>query len=170
LIRLLNGELQPQSGSVTLGGTIKIGYFPQNSRHLFEQDIDIVTWLQQFTDDQDINRMRAMLGRMLFSGDDVKKSVTVLSGGEKVRCLLSMLMLQEANLLILDEPTNHLDLESIEALQEALQSYPGSIIFVSHDREFVDQVADRVLVMTEDEGTVDWRGTYSDYRESRGLD
>ncbi len=170
IIKLLNNELTPQAGSVTLGGTIKVGYFPQDSRHLFEKDIDIVTWLQQFTDNQDINNMRAMLGRMLFSGDDVKKSVTVLSGGEKVRCLMSMLMLQEANLLILDEPTNHLDLESIEALQEALEEFKGSIIFVSHDREFVDHVASRALVMTDEEGIVDWRGTYSEYRDSKGLD
>ncbi len=170
LIRLLMGELEAQSGTVAIGSTVKVGYFPQDSRHLFQDDIDIATWLQQFTENQDINNMRAMLGRMLFSGDDVKKSVTVLSGGEKVRCLLSMLMLQEANLLILDEPTNHLDLESIEALQEALEEFPGSIIFVSHDRQFVDQVADRALVLTDDEGIVDWRGTYSEYRESKGLD
>ena len=170
LIKMMMNELQPQKGEVVLGSTISSGYFPQDSRHLFQKDIDIVTWLQQFTDNQDINNMRAMLGRMLFSGDEVKKSVTVLSGGEKVRCLLSMLMLQEANLLILDEPTNHLDLESIEALQEALAEFKGSVVFVSHDREFVDQVADRVLVLSDDDGITDWRGTYSDYRASKGLD
>ena len=126
-------------------------------------------WISKYSDTQDINTM--MLGRMLFGGDDVKKKVTVLSGGEKVRCLLSMVMLQQTNCLLLDEPTNHLDLESIEALQEALQEFPGTLVFVSHDREFVDQVANRVLVMTDD-GIEDWRGNYltSDFRLARGLD
>ena len=113
--------------------------------------------------------MRAMLGRMLFGGDEVKKKVGVLSGGEKVRCMLSMLMLQEANVLILDEPTNHLDLESIEALQEALAEFQGTVIFVSHDRAFVDAVSTRALVLT-DTGITDWKGNYSEYRSAKGLD
>ncbi|NRA37181.1 MAG: ATP-binding cassette domain-containing protein [Planctomycetes bacterium] len=170
LVRLLLGELEADSGVIAQGGTISVGYFPQDNRDLFKDDMPIVTWLQQFTENQDINNMRAMLGRMLFSGDDVQKSVSVLSGGEKVRCMLSMLMLQNANVLILDEPTNHLDLESIEALQECLEQFEGTIVFVSHDRQFVDQVATRALVMTDDEGIVDWRGSYSEYRSSRNLD
>jgi ATPase subunit of ABC transporter with duplicated ATPase domains len=169
LMRLFLGQLTGQSGKVIRGGTITPSYFPQDSRDLFETDATILQWISRFTDNQDINMMRAMLGRMLFSGDDVKKSVSVLSGGERVRCLLSMVMLQEANTLFLDEPTNHLDLESIEALQEALGEYTGTLIFVSHDRQFVDQLATRALVMS-DQGIIDWRGSYSDYRAAKGLD
>ncbi|MFW5828637.1 MAG: ABC-F family ATP-binding cassette domain-containing protein [Planctomycetota bacterium] len=169
LLRLMMGELEPNSGSIKRGNTITKSYFPQDSRELFDTDENIVQWISKFTDNQDINAMRAMLGRMLFSGDEVKKPVNVLSGGERVRCLLSMVMLQEANTLFLDEPTNHLDLESIQALQEALIDYDGTLLFVSHDREFVDQCATRVIVM-DDQGVTDWRGSYSDYRASRGLD
>ena len=113
-------------------------------------------------------------GRMLFSGDDVKKEVGVLSGGEKVRCLLSMVMLQEANVLVLDEPTSHLDMESIEALQEALEEFIGTLIVVSHDREFIDSVATRVIVMEDnDNGSpklTDWKGNYRDFREAHELE
>ncbi len=118
--------------------------------------------------------MRSMLGRMLFSGDDVKKQVGVLSGGEKVRCLLSMVMLQEANVLVLDEPTSHLDMESIEALQEALEEYQGTLIFVSHDREFIDAIGNRTIVMEDgDDGLpklTDWKGNYREYRLARELE
>ena len=169
LLRLLQGELEPQSGEIKWGGTTQRSYFPQDNGYLFEQDQDIVSWISQFSNTQEINEMRAMLGRMLFSGDEVKKPVSVLSGGERVRCLLSMIMLQTPNVLLLDEPTNHLDLESIEALQDALIDYVGTLVFVSHDRQFVDAVANRVVVMS-DEGITDWRGTYSDYRASKGLD
>ena len=170
LIKLLLGELAPTSGTIEQANTVTRSYFPQDSRDMFTTDKSIVEWISQFTDNQDINAMRAMLGRMLFSGDDVKKPVNVLSGGEKVRCLLSMVMLQEANLNVLDEPTNHLDLESIEALQESLQEYDGTLIFVSHDRAFIDAVATRVLVMDEDCKLEDWKGNYSDYRSAKGLD
>ena len=169
LMRLMMGELAPQGGTVQWGGTVAKGYFPQDNEHLFQGEHTILEWIAQFTDNQDINNMRAMLGRMLFSGDEVKKAVAVLSGGERVRCMLSMLMLQEANVLVLDEPTNHLDLESIEALQEALAEYDGTVIFVSHDRAFVDAVSTRALVLSDD-GVVDWKGNYSGYRESKGLD
>lgn len=169
LLRLLIGELTPQKGVVQWGGTVSKGYFPQDNDHLFQGDQSILEWISGFTDNQDINNMRAMLGRMLFGGDEVKKAVGVLSGGERVRCMLSMLMLQEANVLVLDEPTNHLDLESIEALQESLCEYPGTVIVVSHDRAFVDAVSTRALVLGDGE-IVDWKGNYSEYRASRGLD
>ncbi|MFW5860415.1 MAG: ABC-F family ATP-binding cassette domain-containing protein [Planctomycetota bacterium] len=169
LIRLLLGELEPDAGSVTWGSTVTRSYFPQESGALFATDESILSWIGHYAEVQDINTMRAMLGRMLFSGEEVKKPVNVLSGGERVRCLLSMVMLQGANCMILDEPTNHLDLESIEALQEALEGYDGTLIFVSHDRQFVDSVARRVLVMHEG-GIEDWRGNYSDYRAAKGLD
>jgi ATPase subunit of ABC transporter with duplicated ATPase domains len=176
ICRLLIGELAPQQGTVTWSGTATKAYFPQEGAGLFgNKDLSIIEWIRQFTENQDINNMRAMLGRMLFSGDDVKKAVGVLSGGERVRCLLSMVMLQEANTLILDEPTSHLDMESIEALQEALEEFTGTLVVVSHDREFVDCVANRVWVMEDGEpGTpariTDWRGDYAAYRSSRELE
>ncbi len=169
LIRLLLDELAPDAGTITWGSTVLRSYFPQDNAHLFQEQVSILEWISRFSDNQDINAMRAMLGRMLFSGEEVKKPVNVLSGGERVRCLLSMVMLQESNCLILDEPTNHLDLESIEALQEALEAYQGTMIFVSHDRQFVDAIATRVLVMQAD-GIEDWRGNYSDFRAARQLD
>ncbi len=172
LIRLLLGEVSPDKGTITWGQTTTRAYQPQEGGKLFaeaKRDLSIYDWVRQFTENQDINMIRAMLGRMLFSGDDVKKQVGVLSGGEKVRCLLSMIMLQEANTLVLDEPTSHLDMESIEALQEALEEYEGTLVFVSHDREFIDAVATRVIVLDET-GLTDWRGTYLAYREARELE
>ena len=175
LIRLLLGQMPPDAGSIVWGQTTTRAYLPQEGAGLFEQkDDSIYDWVRKFTENQDINAIRAMLGRMLFSGDDVKKPVGVLSGGEKVRCLLSMVMLQEANVLVLDEPTAHLDMESIEALQEALEEYPGTLIVVSHDREFIDSVASRVFIMDDHDGKsprlTDWRGTYLEYRRSKGLE
>ncbi len=170
LVRLLLGELQPSSGKIAWGGTTTRAYFPQDGSGLFlNKELSILEWIKQYTTNQDINLMRSMLGRMLFSGDDVKKPVGVLSGGEKVRCLLSMVMLQEANVLVLDEPTSHLDLESIEALQEALEEYQGTLIFVSHDREFIDSVGSRVMVLEED-GLTDWKSTYLEFRMVRELE
>ena len=170
LVRLLLGELTPTSGKIAWGSTTTRAYFPQDGSGMFtNKDLTIFDWLKQYTSNQDINLMRSMLGRMLFSGDDVKKPIGVLSGGERVRCLLSMVMLQEANVLILDEPTSHLDLESIEALQEALEEYQGTLVFVSHDREFIDEVGGRVIVM-EDEGLTDWKSKYLEFRRGRELE
>ncbi len=176
LIRLLLGELTPtpgpdgKTGKITWGGTTTRAYFPQDGSGLFDRkELSIMDWIKQYTENQDINNMRSMLGRMLFSGDDVKKQVGVLSGGEKVRCLLSMVMLQEANVLVLDEPTGHLDMESIEALQEGLEEYKGTLIFVSHDREFIDALSTRTMVMDE-HGLTDWKGNYLDYRKARELE
>jgi ATPase subunit of ABC transporter with duplicated ATPase domains len=175
LIRLLLGELEPTKGKVTWGGTTTRAYFPQEGTGLFpDKEASIMDWIKGHTDNQDINNMRSMLGRMLFSGDDVKKHVGILSGGEKVRCLLSMVMLQEANVLVLDEPTSHLDMESIEALQEALEEYQGTLVVVSHDREFIDSVATRVIVMEDtDSGKpklTDWKGNYRDFRLTKEME
>ncbi len=177
LVKLLLGELPPTSGTVTWSNTTTKTYFPQEGGSLFEGkgELSIYDWIRQYTENQDINNIRAMLGRMLFSGDDVKKPVGVLSGGEKVRCLLSMVMLAEANTLVLDEPTSHLDMESIEALQEALEEFTGTLIVVSHDREFIDQVANRVIVLDdfkpgEPAPLTDWKGDYLTYRANRALE
>ena len=174
-MRLLLGELTPTKGKVTWGGTTTRAYFPQEGHGLFpDKDASILDWIKGHTDNQDINNMRSMLGRMLFSGDDVKKQVGILSGGEKVRCLLSMVMLQEANVLVLDEPTGHLDMESIEALQEALEEYQGTLVVVSHDREFIDSVAGRVIVLEDGDGgkpkLTDWKGNYREYRLTREME
>ncbi len=176
MCRLVLGELAPVKGTVTWSNTTTRAYFPQEGGGLFaNKDLTIFEWIRQFTENQDINNMRAMLGRMLFSGDDAKKQVGVLSGGERVRCLLSMVMLQEANTLILDEPTAHLDMESIEALQEALEEFQGTLVVVSHDREFIDNVANRCWIMDEGQPggpakITDWRGDYGSYRSSLGLE
>ncbi len=176
LVKLLAGEVQPQRGAITWSQTATRAILPQEGGGLFaRKDLSIYDWIRQFTENQDINAMRAMLGRMLFSGDDVKKQVGVLSGGEKMRCLLSMVMLQEANTLILDEPTGHLDMESIEALQEALEEYQGTLVFVSHDREFIDSLATRVIVLEDGKPgqaptLTDWRGSYLDFRRSREME
>ena len=174
-IRLLLGELAATRGKLTWGGTTTRAYFPQEGTGLFpDPEATIMDWIKGHTDNQDINNMRSMLGRMLFSGDDVKKQVGVLSGGEKVRCLLSMVMLQEANVLVLDEPTSHLDMESIEALQEALEEYQGTLVVVSHDREFIDSVATRVIVLEDGDGgkpkLTDWKGNYREYRLAREME
>lgn len=177
LVRTILGEIAPVKGTVTWSNTTNRAYFPQEGGTLFEgkKDLSIYDWIRQYTENQDINAIRAMLGRMLFSGDDVKKAVGVLSGGERVRCCLSMVMLAEANTLILDEPTGHLDMESIEALQEALEEFTGTLIVVSHDREFIDQVANRVIVMDDFQPgqpapITDWKGDYLGYRSTRGLE
>ncbi|MCS6969678.1 MAG: ATP-binding cassette domain-containing protein [Planctomycetota bacterium] len=176
ICRLLVGELTPSRGAITWSSTVSRAYFPQEGGALFSKpELSILEWIRQFTATQDSNAMRAMLGRMLFSGDDVQKPVGVLSGGERVRCLLSMVMLQEANTLILDEPTAHLDMESIEALQEALEEFPGTLIFVSHDREFIDGIATRCWVLEDAEPgqpprLTDWRGDYAAFRASRGME
>lgn len=171
LIRLLLGQLAPVKGSIVWGQTATRAYFPQDGSGLFTKpELSIYDWIRQYTENQDINMIRSMLGRMLFSGDDVKKLIGVLSGGEKVRCLLSMVMLQEANVLVLDEPTSHLDLESIEALQEALEDYQGTLIFVSHDREFIDDLSTRTLVFDDDGSLTDWKGSYREFRVAKGLE
>ncbi len=177
IIRLLMGELAPTTGKIEWSNTTTRSYFPQEGGALFEgkKDLSIYDWIRQYTENQDINAIRAMLGRMLFGGDDVKKLTGVLSGGERVRCLLSMVMLSEANTLILDEPTSHLDMESIEALQEALEEFTGTLVVVSHDREFVDQVANRVIVLDDHAPgqpapLTDWKGAYIEYRSTRGLE
>jgi len=120
-------------------------YFPKENAPLFDSDDSIVDWLKRYTTNDDETYIRSFLGRMLFSGDEALKPVRVLSGGEKVRCLLSRMMLQASNCLILDEPTNHLDLESITALNNGLMEFPGVVLFTSHDHEFVNSIANRII-------------------------
>ena len=145
LFQILAGELEPDSGTVTWGTTITNNYFPKDNNYLFESDLSITDWLRQYSKDPDETYVRSFLGRMLFSGEEALKKVNVLSGGEKVRCVLSKMMLSGANLLIFDEPTNHLDMESITALNEGMKKFNGIILFTSHDHQLTQTVANRII-------------------------
>ncbi len=156
LFKIIMGEMEPDSGSVRWGVTTSQAYLPKDSSSEFETDQPIVDWLRQYAskEESDNTFLRSFLGRMLFSGEDVLKSVNVLSGGEKVRCMLSKLMLSKANVLVLDDPTNHLDLESITALNDGLIAFNGSILFASHDHQFIQTTANRIIAVS-DTGVVD---------------
>ena len=170
LIRVLAGNLQPTHGTVKLAENAKPGYMPQDPQAEFAKDADLASWIGDWkaaTDDDQI--VRSTLGRLLFSGDDIKKSVKVLSGGEKNRMLYGKLMLSRANVMFMDEPTNHMDMESIESLQIGLEKYPGTLIFVSHDREFVNGLANRIIEM-KDGNIIDFKGTYDEYLKSQGVE
>lgn len=167
LLRCLYGDLAPDSGLVKWAEQAEIGYFAQDHADDFATDDNLFDWMKQWTmgDEQ---LVRGALGRMLFSNDDVKKSVKVISGGEQGRMLFGKLSLTNPNVLLMDEPTNHLDMESIEALNLALENYPGTLIFVSHDREFVSSLATRIIDMAPT-GLVDFHGNYEDYLRSQGI-
>ena len=146
LFKILNGEMKPDSGTYTLGGTITPGYFPvDNSKYFDGGELSLLEWLRQYSPDPDESFLRGFLGKMLFSRDEVLKKTNVLSGGERVRCMLSKLMLAQPNLLFLDEPTSHLDLEAVNSLNDGLQRFNGTILFCSHDHELVQTVADRII-------------------------
>lgn len=167
LLRCLYGDLQPDSGTVKWAEQAEIGYFAQDHAADFVDDVNLFDWMKQWTKG-DEQLVRGALGRMLFSNDEVKKKVKVLSGGEKGRMLFGKLSLVNPNVLLMDEPTNHLDMESIEALNLALENYPGTLIFVSHDREFVSSLATRIIDM-QPTGLIDFHGNYEDYLRSQGI-
>jgi ATPase subunit of ABC transporter with duplicated ATPase domains len=167
LCEILIGNLEKDSGEVNWGATVSPSYFPQNTTDLIEGDQSLYDWLRGFDKDADISDIRNCLGRMLFSGADQEKEVKSCSGGEKHRMMLSKIMLEQGNFLLLDEPTNHLDLEAIIALGEALYSYEGSVICVSHDRELLDAYANRIIEIKEDGSIIDFRGSYEEYIESK---
>lgn len=167
LLRCLYGDLQPDSGTVKWAEQAEIGYFAQDHAADFADNSNLFDWMKQWTKG-DEQLVRGALGRMLFSNDEVKKNVKVLSGGEKGRMLFGKLSLINPNVLLMDEPTNHLDMESIEALNLALENYPGTLIFVSHDREFVSSLATRIIDM-QPSGIIDFHGNYEDYLRSQGI-
>jgi ATPase subunit of ABC transporter with duplicated ATPase domains len=169
LLRCLAGDLEPDQGIVKWAEKAHPGYFSQDHAADFDSDLNLFDWLTQWTrpgDDDQV--LRGTLGKLLFSGDDVKKSVRVISGGEQGRMLFGKLILQRPNVLLMDEPTNHLDMESIESLNTALDLYQGTLVFVSHDREFVSSLATRILELTPS-GVVDYAGDYEDYLANQGL-
>ncbi len=163
--RILMEELEPDAGTFRWGTTTSQSYFPKDNGPFFEGcDLTMIQWFAQFSPDETESYMRGFLGRMLFSGDDVYKPVKVLSGGEKVRCMLSRMMLSGANVLLLDQPTNHLDLESITAVNNGLMDFPGNVLFTSQDHQFIQTVANRIIEFTED-GCIDRTCTFDEYLE-----
>ena len=162
LFQIIAGEIQPDEGEIEWGQTISSDYFPKDNSYLFERKETLVDWLRKYSRDPDETYIRGFLGRMLFSGDEALKNVDILSGGEKVRCVLSKLMLSGANLLILDEPTNHLDMEAITALNEGLKKFKGNLIFTSHDHQLTETVANRIIQLGP-EKKFDKDITYDEY-------
>ena len=165
LFQILMGELEPDEGSFKWGVSTSQAYFPLDNSSFFDAfEGNLLDWLWQYTEDNTESFARGFLGRMLFSGDDVYKPAKTLSGGEKVRCMLSRMMLTHANILLLDQPTNHLDLESIQALGGGLVSFKGNLLFSSHDHQFVDEVANRIIeIVPEQEGCLDRTGSYEEF-------
>ncbi len=170
LLRVLQQELSQDSGEFQWSENANIGYYAQDHSSDFADDINLFDWMSQWRrPGDDEQTIRSFLGRMLFSQNDIQKSVKVLSGGEQGRMLLGKLMMKQPNILMLDEPTNHMDMESIEALNMALEQYPGTLLFVSHDREFVQSIATRLLII-KDNKVEDFHGTYEEYLRKKGIE
>ncbi|WP_085247937.1 ABC-F family ATPase [Gilliamella mensalis] len=170
LLKTLMGELTPEQGDIKWSENANIGYYAQDHEYEFEDDLTVFDWMSQWKQPNDDEQaVRSILGRLLFSQDDIKKQVKVLSGGEKGRMLFGKLMMQRPNIIVMDEPTNHLDMESIESLNMALELYQGTLFFVSHDREFVSSLATRIVEITP-EKVIDYTGNYEDYLRSQGIE
>ena len=163
LFQIIAGELEPDDGELVWGTTITSAYFPKDNNYLFDTDENITDWLRKYSKDPDETYVRSFLGRMLFSGDEALKQVKVLSGGEKVRCVFSKIMLSGANFLTFDEPTNHLDMESITALNEGMKKFKGNMLFTSHDHELTQTVANRIIDLKQDGKLIDREITYNEY-------
>jgi ATPase subunit of ABC transporter with duplicated ATPase domains len=167
LFKILNEELEAEAGEYKFGQTITKAFLPNENEGYFKSDENLIDWLRQYSEgDKDEVYIRGFLGKMLFSGEETFKKCNVLSGGEKVRCMVSRMMLAGGNLLILDEPTNHLDLESITAFNNALRDFPGTVLFTSHDHEFVQTVANRIIDLKDDGTFVDKLSTFDEYMKS----
>jgi ATPase subunit of ABC transporter with duplicated ATPase domains len=175
-LKLLVGDLAPQRGEIRWAEKARFGYYAQDHADDFKSDLALTDWVAGYAranaaDGEDLETLiRGTLGRLLFSGDEVKKPVKVISGGEQGRMIFGKLMLQKPNVLVMDEPTNHLDMESIESLNTALEKYKGTLVFVSHDREFVSSLATRILELRGDGTFVDYPGNYEDYLASQGIE
>ena len=165
ILRIIAGELEPDSGDVIVGTTVKTSYYPKNHDKYFEKDSTLIEWLRKYSENKEDAFVRGFLGRMLFSGEESLKSVKVLSGGERVRCMFSKMMLNKGNVLILDEPTNHLDIESITSLNNGLSKFDGPIIFASYDTELINTLANRIIYVKEDGTIIDKQTTYEEFLE-----
>ena len=166
--KTLLGEVKPATGNFNWGVTVTMSNLPNENAHYFTDKINLVDWLRQYSTEKDETYVRGFLGRMLFSGEETQKMCTVLSGGEKVRCMLSKLMLENPNVLLLDEPTNHLDLESIQALNNGLVDYAGVVMFHSHDQEFINSIANRIIEITPN-GIIDKYMSYEEFAEDAQI-
>jgi ATPase subunit of ABC transporter with duplicated ATPase domains len=162
LFEIINGKRQADAGSYEWGQTITTAYLPLDNSEFFNTDLNLVDWLSQFSDDSSEIYLKGFLGKMLFSGEEVLKQASVLSGGEKMRCMIARMMLRNANTMVLDSPTNHLDLESIQAFNNTLQSFKGNILLASHDHEFIQTVCNRIIELTPG-GIIDKMTEYDDY-------
>jgi len=168
LFQILTGEMAPDAGTFRWGQTVTTSYFPKENSRFFESDMSLVQWLLQYAPEEGMNFARSFLGRMLFSGEEAMKKTGVLSGGERVRCMLSRMMLSDSNALLLDEPTNHLDLEAITSLNEGLMAFSEVILFASHDHQFVSTVANRIVELTP-QGSIDRLMCFDDYLVSTSV-
>ena len=169
LFKILTGEEEPDSGTFKWGVTTSVSYLPKDNNNYFEGlEINLVDWLRQYSTDKTETFIRGFLGRMLFSGEEVLKSASVLSGGEKVRCMLSRMMIANSNVLVMDDPTNHLDLESITALNEGLIRFSGSMLFSSHDHQFISSIANRIIEITPG-GIMDRMMEFDEYLENDDI-
>ncbi|OON69982.1 ABC-F family ATP-binding cassette domain-containing protein [Hymenobacter sp. CRA2] len=168
LFDILFEQRKADKGDYKWGTTITPSYFPKENTEFFDTDLNLVDWLRQYSTEKDESFIRGFLGRMLFSGEESQKKSNVLSGGEKVRCMLSKMMMEAGNVLVLDDPTNHLDLESITALNNSLRDFPGSMLFASHDLQFIDTIANRIIELTP-EGIIDKRMSYEEYLADENI-
>jgi len=162
LFNIINEEDKPDTGEFEWGVTVTTGYLPMDNNRYFNNDLPLVDWLAQYTNNTDASFLRSFLGKMLFSGEEIFKSAKVLSGGEKMRCMISRLMMRHPNVVTLDNPTNHLDLESIQAFNNGLISFPGIVLMASHDHEFIQTVCNRIIELTPN-GIIDKLMDYDDY-------
>ena len=169
LLEIIYGKIKPDSGEIKYGSTVKVSYFPKNNHDYFLKDENMIEWLRQYSEDKDETFIRGFLGRMLFSGEEALKSVDVLSGGEKVRCMFSKMMLEHGNVLLFDEPTNHLDIESITALNEGLKRFNGVIVMSSHDLQLIDTIANRIVEIRDDGTIKDYELSYMEYLKKVNL-
>lgn len=170
LLKILAGKLEPDSGKRVVSSTVQIGYFAKNHDEYFKEDIDLVNWLRNYSENKDESFVRGFLGRMLFSGEESLKKVNVLSGGEKVRLMMAKIMLEQGNVLLMDEPTNHLDIESINSLNLGLEKYTGALVIATYDQEIIESVGNRLIEIKSDGSYVDKQISYEDYIEKYGLD
>ena len=169
LLKIILGKIAADIGSYEWGYEAQISYFAQDHHELLNENISVIDWLSKQVEDKLINNLRNILGQVLFRQDEANKNILNLSGGEGARLLLAKIILEEGNILVLDEPTNHLDIEAKETLKKALVNYPGTLILVTHDRDFASHIASRVIALTN-KGIVDFKGTYQEYLARYGND